>query len=92
MRTIRVRYIERISAYGHGRWKATEDVAEAAGLAPGRHLGADEDDVHAGGGADDEGLGPAAAAPAARLLWPRRRACAGTHAERVRRRRCPGRR
>jgi hypothetical protein len=86
--------IEGINAYGHGRREAAEDVAEATGLAPWRHLGSDEDDVHAGGGADDEGREPAsAAAPAARLLLPGRRTRAGPHAERrVLCRRCPGRR
>lgn len=76
---------------GHGRRQAAEDVAEAAGLAPRRHLGADEDDVHAGAGAHDERREPG---PAARLLLlvlvPGRRARAGPHAERVRRRRRPG--
>lgn len=76
-------------AYGHGRRQAAEDVAEASGLAPRRHLGADEDDVHAGAGAHDERREPG---PAARLLVlvPGRRARAGPHAERVRRRRRPG--
>ena len=78
--------ISMMGTHGHGRREAAEDVAEASGLAPGRHLGADEDDVHAGGGADDEGGEPAPAAlRAAGLLLPGRRARAGPHAERARR-------
>jgi len=82
--------ISMMGTHGHGRREAAEDVAEASGLAPGRHLGADEDDVHAGGGADDEGGEPAPAAlRAAGLRLPGRRARAGPHAERARRG-CPG--
>lgn len=78
------------ATYGHGRREAAEDVAEAAGLAPRRHLGADEDDVHAGGGADDDRRGPAASGTAAPAARSGRRASAGPHAERRVRRRGPG--
>lgn len=71
-------------AYSHGRGEATEDVTEAAGLAPGGHLGADEHDVHAGaGGVHDDGGEPPAATLHRPLLLGRR-ARAGRHAERRR--------
>lgn len=73
-----------VCAYSHGRGEATEDVTEAAGLAPGGHLGADEHDVHAGaGGVHDDGGEPPAATLHRPLLLGRR-ARAGRHAERRR--------
>jgi len=68
--------------HGHGWREATEDVIEAASRGPQRHLGADEDDVHADGGAVDEGREPAVA-PTAQLLLPRSRVRMGPHAEHV---------
>jgi hypothetical protein len=71
-----------VGAYGHGWRKAAEDVAEAPGLAPGRHLGTDEDDVHAGRGAHHDGRAPSAPALLRPLRLLRGRARAGPHAER----------
>jgi hypothetical protein len=78
-------------SHGHGRRESAEDVSEPAGLAPRRHLGADEDDVHAAGGgvAHDVGGEPA---PARALRPPRLPGRAGPHGQRVRRRGRPSRR
>lgn len=73
-----------VATYSHGRREATKNVAEAAGLAPGRHLGAHEDNVHAVGGAHDDGVEPPAPTVHPPLLLG---SCtrAGPHAERVHR-------